>query len=191
MESRDRPCSRLGSRWRRVVTGGWASWPLLALVALLAPSLPSAAAEQLILVLPGNASIQLRNRQTLSGVTLKDLSRQSVKFVKGIRQTLPTSSVAAITFEGRVVARQNQATRVRGGILPTCRPLPEVQLSANGLRIQDDGSEASLNLQLISPDWRHRIRQPGPGRTLVVTALRFDPAGQLVTMSYQDCPAGI
>jgi hypothetical protein len=189
MESRERPSSRHGHRRHRIVTASWAaSWPLLA---LLAPSTPSAAAERLILVLPGNASIQLRNRQTLSGVTLKDLSRNSVKFVKGSKQSLPTSLVAAITFEGRVVARQNQATRVRGGILPTCRPLPDVQLSANGLRIQDDGSEASLNLQLMSPNWRNRIRPAGPDRALVITALRFDPAGQLVTMSYQDCPAGI
>lgn len=180
-------CQR-GCSLSMFVTGGSAA---LALVALQAASLPCAAAERLTLVLPGTASIQLRNRQTVSGVKLQDLSRNSVHFVKGSRQSLPMSSVAAITFEGRVIARQSQATRVRGGMLQGCRSLPDVQLSAKGLRIQDDGSSSSVNLQLLSPDWRRRIRPVGPDRTLVVTALRFDSAGQQVTMSYQDCPAGI
>ncbi len=158
------------------------------LLAMLPAALPCRAAELLTLVLPGNANIQLRNRQTLSGVRLQELTRSAVNFVKGSRQSVPTASVAAITFEGRVVARQNLGSRVRGGLLKPCRTLPDLVLTSSGLTIQDNGSEASLNLQLLPADSRSRIQQAAPNRALVVTSLRFSPTGT-VTMAYQDCPA--
>lgn len=177
------------SRRRQGMTVTTSSAPLLLLI-LLTTELPCQAADRLTLVLPGQANIELRNRQTLSGVRLQDLSKNWVNFVKGSKQSVPTASVAAITFEGRVVARQNLGSRVRGGMLKACRTLPEVLLSTNGLRIKDNGTEASLNLQLLSPDVRRRILRVAPDRKLMVISLRFGSAGQ-VTMSYQDCPVGI
>jgi hypothetical protein len=155
---------------------------------LVSTALSATAADPLMLMLPNTATINLVNRQTISGIRLSAVGPSAVIYEQGGKRTLPMRQVASISFTGPITLKAKEGPILRGDTPKGCRKPRKLLLASTALKVHSNGDAMTLDLASLDSTLRKDLQQTSVLNSLVVDSLNFNPSGK-VELAYKACGA--